>query len=448
MSKILDAVSVVMTFNDEIFVIQRQFNLKAFPGYWAFPGGKVDKGDEELAFSHHLISDVKSSLLGAMKREIIEEVGIDLESELGKDHILSIVELGVAITPDFNPYRFATTFFRIDFKVKPKLVVDQNEALSSCWMKAEKLLEKFKKGEILAVPPVIKIIERLGSDIQTHKIPDLNFEYDSSRFVPYLESIYGLKQLMPLSHTLPPATRTNAFLFGDKGSDQVLVDPSPKDESEYQKLLNTIKSFGVNKIVLTHQHPDHYEHSNKLALELKLPIFLSEDSFNRINKKTANYFKGIEIHFLKEGDVLTKWLGHDVKVYEIPGHDEGQLGIAPTNLYWFIAGDLFQGMGSVVIGGDEGDMQKYVNTLKKVIALKPLVIYPSHGIGLGSTFILEKTLEHRLLREEQIYKLHCAGSSEEDILKELYKDVPVELWPYARENISKHLEKLKKDGRI
>jgi 8-oxo-dGTP pyrophosphatase MutT (NUDIX family) len=46
MSKIVDAVSIVITCGNEIYAIQRQYHLKAFPGYWAFPGGKVEKGDE------------------------------------------------------------------------------------------------------------------------------------------------------------------------------------------------------------------------------------------------------------------------------------------------------------------------------------------------------------------------------------------------------------------
>ena len=42
---IRDAISVIFTFEDQIFVIKRQNHLRSFPGYLAFIGGKVDKED-------------------------------------------------------------------------------------------------------------------------------------------------------------------------------------------------------------------------------------------------------------------------------------------------------------------------------------------------------------------------------------------------------------------
>ena len=58
MSKIIDAVSIVITCGNEIFAIQRQNFLKAFPGYWAFPGGKVEVGDDALFINHPLTQGI------------------------------------------------------------------------------------------------------------------------------------------------------------------------------------------------------------------------------------------------------------------------------------------------------------------------------------------------------------------------------------------------------
>ena len=140
-------------------------------------------------------------------------------------------------------------------------------------------------------------------------------------------------------------------------------------------------------------------------------------------KFDKDFFQGIEIKIIKEGDVVTQSLGKDVVVYEVPGHDEGQLALAPTTLNWFIAGDLFQGVGTVVVGDEEGDMAKYFKTLEKVIKLNPKRVIPSHGIALGGTNILQKTLEHRKMREEQVKSLSDDGKDLEEILKVLYSDV-------------------------
>ena len=442
MSKIIDAVSIVITCGDEIFAIQRQNHLKAFPGYWAFPGGKVEMGDEALFITHLLTQGIDPKLFGAIIREGKEELGIDLGLETIRGNVERIDSFGLAVTPDFNPFRFATHFFRFRLKEKCIFEVDVNEASLAKWISSADLLKQFDRGQVLAVPPVIKIITTLGSNPDVNFIPDLNFNYDRDNHVPYIESLKSVRQLMPLSNTLPPATRTNAFLIGDEGP-KILLDPSPKDSEEYRKLKNTILLFGLDKILLTHHHPDHHESSNSLAKEFNVPMLMSLDTHTRLSKKDPNYFDGIKISFVKEGDVITQWLGRNVVIHEVPGHDEGQVALAPEDMSWFIAGDLFQGVGTVVIGDDEGDMSKYFKTLEKIIALNPLVIFPSHGIGLGGTTILENTLEHRRSREKQILRLYQEGFNEDQMLNQIYAKIDQKLWPYALKNIQKHLEKLK-----
>jgi ribonuclease/clavin/mitogillin len=447
MSKIIDAVSIVMTCGNEIFAIQRQNYLKAFPGYWAFPGGKVEKEDAQFVIDDPRLHKLDPRLISALNREGQEELGVDLLEQVKQGNVSQIHCLGCAITPDFNPYRFATYFFKVDFKKKIQFKVDQNEALQAFWINNTDLLARYNKGEILAVPPVIKVIEALGKNPELTAISDLNFEYDSSRYVPYIESIKSVRQIMPLSHTLPPATRTNAFLLGDGDHPKILVDPSPKIE-EYEKFKNTINLFGFDKIMLTHHHPDHHENSTQLAKDFNIPILLSLDTFNRLINIDQNYFKEIRTEIIKEGDVLTRWLGKDIVVYEVPGHDEGQLALAPVDMSWFLAGDLFQGVGTVVIGGDEGDMAKYFQTLEKVILLNPKVVFPSHGIGLGGTDIIQRTLEHRRVRENQVLTLFQEGKSEDEMLAVIYTEIPEELKPFAMKNIMKHLDKLRADGKI
>lgn len=443
MSKIIDAVSIVMTCGDEIFAIQRQNFLKAFPGYWAPPGGKVEAGDEAFFLEHKLTRGLDKKLFGAAVREGKEELGVDLRDEISSGRIERVDFLGLAITPDFNPYRFATHFFRFHFRTKVDFVVDTNEAQEAKWRTCPELVKAYEEGKILAVPPVIKLIETLGRNPSVTKIDDLNFDYDVSKQVPYIENLKGIVQIMPLSHTLPPASRTNAFLIGG-----VLLDPSPRDDVEYGKFKNTLSRFGFSKILLTHHHPDHHERSTKLALEFDVPMLMSQDTHDRLSRMVPGYFENIKVTIVKEGDVVTKWLSHDVVVYEVPGHDRGQIAIASRDMSWFIAGDLFQGVGTVVIGDDEGDMAEYYRTLEKVITLNPRVVFPSHGIGLGGTNILQNTLDHRRTRENQVMTMHKQGMSVDQMLEEIYKGVDQRLWPYARKNIEKHLIKLKAEKKI
>ncbi len=102
MSKIIDAVSIVITCGEEIFAIQRQNYLKAFPGYWAFPGGKVEASDEDFFVEAALTNTLDKKLFGAAVREGKEELGIDLGQEVLKGNVARIDVLGLAVTPDFN----------------------------------------------------------------------------------------------------------------------------------------------------------------------------------------------------------------------------------------------------------------------------------------------------------------------------------------------------------
>src|SRR5690606_23376095 len=149
-----------------------------------------------------------------------------------------------------------------------------------------------------------------------------------------------------------------------------------------------------------------------------------------------------------EGDMLCRWLGRPVHVYEVPGHDEGQLALMPEDRAWCLVGDLIQGLGTVVIAKPEGHMGRYLESLRKVIALDPKAIYPSHGMVLGGTYRLRDTLKHREQREKQILALLHEGHSVNDMLPLIYADVDPRLLPLARMNIESHLDKLREEGVI
>ena len=281
---------------------------------------------------------------------------------------------------------------------------------------------------------------------KNHNKYPLLFEdrFDLTREVPSIESIAGIHQIMPESDTVPPATRTNAFIIGD-----LLIDPSPKNESELEKFLAVISKHTPKAIFLTHHHADHHQNLPAIIKSLQIPVWASADTLKRIRfKKGASYFQNAATKTIEDGDTVTEWLGHKVLVMAIPGHDEGHLGLYPIGREWFLAGDLFQGIGTVVIGTEEGDMQKYFATLERVIALDPACVIPSHGIALGGTNILQKTLEHRKMRENQILEYAQNELSVDEILQKVYFDIPEVLFKYARLNVESHLIKLRKENRL
>jgi len=445
----INSVSVLFIFKEKILTVQRQSYLKAFPGYLAFPGGKIDKDESSIPFETKFLCENNASIMRALKREIHEELGYDLEAGINNGEVVSVSELAEVLAPEFAQLRFRTWFYRVDLNKKINFRLDSGEFAFSFWESPDKLLDNFRAGNSLMVPPTRWVLEKLQNIPKSKNLGYLSENYENKDKVPCLEMMVGIETLAVRSATLPPANVTNAFLLGDNDAPKLLVDPSPNTKKEYQRLINTIKNRKINSIFLTHHHPDHHQFANQLARELSIPIILSRDTQQRlVNKFGGNYFEKIKLHNSVENEEVTKWNGTPVRVFEIPGHDAGHLGLAPESMKWFIVGDLIQGIGTVVIPYPEGDMASYFSTLEKIIALNPEVIIPSHGIPSRSTHRLKETLKHRIERESQILKLYRSGVSKQEILEKLYIGIDPRLKKLAFQNIESHLLKLHKENKL
>lgn len=58
------AVTAVIKNKNKVLIVKRNSNEVAHPGKWAFPGGKVEKGE---------------TIIDALKREVLEEVGLEID---------------------------------------------------------------------------------------------------------------------------------------------------------------------------------------------------------------------------------------------------------------------------------------------------------------------------------------------------------------------------------
>ena len=439
-----ESVSAVFVTQEEVYFIKRQNYLAVFPGYHATPGGKVDQTDPTTPLTNEIWpKHINPQILHALIREVKEELNYDLMEAVECGEVESIHDIGLAITPEFNPYRFKNYYFKIKLKEKKIFAFDSAEVEYAEWSLPEALLERYQKGEMLAVPPAIMLLKSFIDDRELSRPINMTLPHDPLTEVPMIESICGVRQFLPLSNTFPPASRTNSFIIGDDGEIKYLIDPSPANEAELQKFIKSISKIGFDRIFITHHHPDHYEFSRDIAIQFKVPMEMSEYTYRKIG---TDYFKGIEVSFRKEGEILTKSLGKEVLIYEVPGHDEGQLALAPRSLNWFFAGDLIQTIGTVVIGDEEGDMKKYFASLERIIKLNPKTIIPSHGIIIGGTNKLTETLLHRKKREAQIVDLMRAGKNDDEILEVVYVGLKPELKPYALKTIYAHKKKIKDDN--
>jgi glyoxylase-like metal-dependent hydrolase (beta-lactamase superfamily II)/8-oxo-dGTP pyrophosphatase MutT (NUDIX family) len=441
---IFDAVTAVLVHDGDIYLARRQLRLAAFPGYQAFPGGKVDRTDGNEPLAEPVFAGHEPRLIRALSRELNEELCFDLIANAGR--VESIRLMGIALTPPAAPVRFNTHFYRIDLRQRPDFTLCEPELESGGWAGAAQWLEQYQQGELLLAPPTWSALRALALDPLSCDAGFFDFS-DTTLLRPF-EAVFGVRQYFVRSNTIPPAMHTNCFLLGDEDAHRILVDPSPNSREELERLIVAAGKVGFHEVFLTHHHPDHRQHADEVARRAGVPIGMSADTLQRIRRLQPQFAADLRVKTYADGDAVTRWLGHSVRALAVPGHDEGQLALMPDNKAWCIVGDLIQGVGTVVIAPPEGDMRKYFATLERIIALQPRAIFPSHGLGLGGAHYLEQALQHRRMREAQIKTLFDAGRSMDEMLAEVYQGVDAHLLPLARINIESHLAKLRLDGVI
>jgi endoribonuclease LACTB2 len=123
-AEIVDAVTAAILFEGELLLTRRHPGLPAFPGYHAFPGGKVDAEDEDgpalPASDLPAWTQEPARLLRALARELQEELGMDLPDLVARGAVAALQPLGTALTPPFSARRFNTHFYRIDLRERPE----------------------------------------------------------------------------------------------------------------------------------------------------------------------------------------------------------------------------------------------------------------------------------------------------------------------------------------
>ncbi len=443
-----EAVAAILVCNREIFVIRRQENLRAFPGYFAFPGGKVEAEDRDRGYPHPLLHSLPGHLAAALVRELQEELDFDLEQAVTQGTVTAISHFGEAITPPFAAPRFNAHFLKIELAERPAFRADAREIAWSGWLDHREPYCRYLAGEALMVAPVMNAVRALAEAIDAPGTAPFNLAYDEARELPFLEAVHGLGLIPVPSHTLPPAKTTNALLIGDGRGKRILVDPSPCSETVYGKLLDTLEGRRPDVLFISHHHPDHHEQAPRLARELGVPICCSA----RTREDLEEYYRsgelsGVAFSIVAEGEELTRWLDQPVRCLALPGHNEGMFGLAPDNLAWLFVADLVQAGASIVVPEHGGDMRRYFATLRRVIDLAPRVLVPSHGLPAGGIHMAARTLEHRQRREAQILRCRQAGMDVDAIVAELYPDIEPRLQRLARQNIRQHLKKLASEKR-
>jgi 8-oxo-dGTP diphosphatase len=108
---------------DKFLIVKRSKDEIAFPGKWVFPGGKLETGQ---------------SVMDTLKREVLEEVGIDIEPRkqfitdytfmrpdnhnvVGFTFLVHAISEDITLSADFDDHRWITPEQLKDFDYVPNM---------------------------------------------------------------------------------------------------------------------------------------------------------------------------------------------------------------------------------------------------------------------------------------------------------------------------------------
>lgn len=241
---------------------------------------------------------------------------------------------------------------------------------------------------------------------------------------------------------------TNTYLIGT-GRKRVLLDVGEHSNAEYiTSLISVMKQHNttIDQIVISHWHHDHIGGLSDVLKCLSDPV--SVYKFPRLDDKDDPPSDLMSLIPLKHQDEI-KTEGATLRVHYTPGHttDHAVLELAEENAVF--SGDCVLGEGTAVFE----DLHSYMASLQALVEIYPKIIYPGHGPVIDDPITkLQDYINHRNQREEQILEVMNMDTQKlftpMELVKIIYKDTPEHLHYAAANNVSHHLDKLLKDGKV
>nr|WP_263326465.1 NUDIX hydrolase [Neobacillus sp. Marseille-Q6967] len=190
---------VLMDDSSRVYLTKRPVSMKFMGGFHVFPGGAVEKTDQQVLDSTHILSNIQHSISLSYyltaARELFEEVGVLLVTDkdgnpfqLPKDKIrayrqqlvngeisfIRLLELenlyidlqcltyfGQIITPEEMPIRFDTRFFLARLPQGQIPEPDLTEIDEACWFQPDEALAACKNKQIRLAPPTIITLQTI-----------------------------------------------------------------------------------------------------------------------------------------------------------------------------------------------------------------------------------------------------------------------------------------------
>ncbi len=457
----------------EVLLGLRAKTMRAFPNYWAFPGGGVSSVDRAAVEALPALHGPEAESIACILREMSEELGlvptgegVEAMEDAARRAVIEdkkawlplalngafpvqraqIRTLSHRITPPFGPVQFDNAFLHLhlgDWRGVPEIDLEpQTEFTEVMWAKPLDILARWKNHEIKVAPPVVTLLMEIERTLDRFERNMDQAAVDIAERLPGRRSIlfaHGVEVVPIKTATLPPADHTNCYLVGDPEGDFVLVDPAVRMREDMEALATAVERHRgtLVAVVFTHSHSDHLADMSLLREAFDVPLWGSEYTARSVPCD----------RILIDGEVLR--LGSQSwTVLITPGHHPGHVCLFSDA--GLVAGDMVAGIGTILIPPGTGNMNHYIEQLERLRALKPHLVFPSHGpVVAVPDRLIEHYITHRLARHQRVLDAVLGGASSlDDIAVQAYSDTPDAHPGLAVDQTLSHLLAHEEDGRV
>ncbi|MBT3533423.1 MAG: MBL fold metallo-hydrolase [Rhodospirillaceae bacterium] len=278
---------------------------------------------------------------------------------------------------------------------------------------------------------------------------DVTFEYGvADQISPLIRRVIAPN---PSAFTLHG---TGTYIVG-KGQVAV-IDPGPDDPKHIEAVLAAVKGETVSHIVITHTHRDHSPGAALLKAETGAMIWgCGPHGHGREDSRTDAEVsdEGADTDYVpdilaNDADILDTD-GWALQAVHTPGHTSNHTCFLLREENALFSGDHVMGWSTTIVSPPDGDMYRYMQSLKKLLLRSDDHYWPTHGprIDNPKAFVGE-LIKHREEREEQIAQCLSQNISRiPDMVKSMYRDVPEHLHTAAARSVLSHLVHMVHTGR-
>lgn len=240
-----------------------------------------------------------------------------------------------------------------------------------------------------------------------------------------------------------PMTGGGNWTWLIRGRVPTLIDAGTGNPRHLDALEAALAGVPLVQVLVTHGHPDHASGASAIAERISGVRFLKMPWPARDDRWGVPWTAVVDGETIPAGDAV-------VTAVFTPGHAPDHLCFWHADSRTLFAGDLVIAGTTVFIpASPHGDLDAYLRSIERVVALQPARILPAHGPEIDDPLtLLHSYLTHRRERETQIVEALRRGETCVDaIVAGIYTGLRRDLLPRARETVIAHLEKLEHEGK-